>query len=579
MYFLQHLEKIPIEDNLWLDFADMGRKESIFARSNRFESIEAVVPSKFYHFSPTIGISSPILHVIRDFHSIPLIKRFVNAGYDINDSWKSGPRSTALYFSCFWAERMTEFALLLLDLGADPNIGNESTCLQLALVAEAWPLYDKLCQHPKIDLEGKDSGGQTILHHLVIRSSTARLSGILSSHECNINAQDALGYTPLHVATARHNMDAMKILLDDHRIRLDITDNQGRTALTLATFWGFRDAALLVIQSTTAFPTPRDGELSPLTLAAKQGQKDVVMKLLNKYSNLNPHLDLSGKGILHHCAINDWPDVLEFCLNTDWAEPTNIDQIDCPGMTALHYAASLGNVSSIKVLLNHGASVRFQDRNGRTAAIAAADSGFKDALLLLIQTAGIDAGQKDNLGRNLVHWAASCDWLDVFVRVLQLPNADIRRKDRYGYTPRRIASQCGSWSIMSFIDRDTKGPGLTPQMKEDWQSRDEKLSLGIAPPWIQWLEIRQRRISSSNQAVVDDETTAGTADEEDYYKIPDVDLMQRVFKVKARNEEWEAVARQYPEEYWALTRGDGTKTDDDNSGFLKSASGGWHPKT
>jgi ankyrin repeat protein len=359
---------------------------------------------------------------------------------------------------------------------------------------------------------------------------------MLSNMDCNVNAQDATGQTPLHVATAWNKLDAMKVLLDHHRIRLDIVDKQGRTPLTIATYWGYREAALLIIQSTTAFPTPRYGEFSALTMAAKQCQKDVVLKLLNKYSNLNPHIDQSGKGILHHCAINDWPDVLELCLTKEWAEVVNIDQIDQPGATALHYAASLGNVDSIKVLLKHGASVRFQDRNGRTAAIAAADSGFKDALALLIEAPEIDAGQKDNLGRNLVHWAATCDWIDVFERVLKLPNADITSKDKYGYQPMYFASICYCSGISHYIRREMIRQGVATQSMKDKEF--EEIRNGQAPGWFEdWKTWNARRqnlgLDSSEELVVED----------DYYKIEEVDLLERVFKTNVQTSEWERTAR------------------------------------
>jgi ankyrin repeat protein len=534
VYFIQHLSQISFEDDLWLSFAEMGQAKSVFAR-NRHPHLYAVIPSKFYRFG-TLGLESPLFHVVRDFQSERLIKRFITAGYDINDTWRGTDNATPLYFCCRWKSNL---ALLLLELGANPNSRGTSTCLQEALENEDWVLYEKLMAHPKIDIEGQDYQGRTILHHLVEHATVTRLSSFLDSKDCNVNAQDTVGYTPLHCATVGRKLDKMKVLLDDYRIRLDVTDVQGRTSLTMATYWGYRDAALLIMQSTTAFPIPREGELSPLTMTAKHGQKDMVLKLLSRYSNLNPHIDTSGKGILHHCAINDWPDVIGKCLTTDWVEPTNINQIDHPGMTALHYAASLGNVASVRVLLEHGASVRFQDRNGRTAAIAAADSGFQDTLLLLIKASGTDAGQKDNQGRTLVHWAASCDWVDVFDRVLTLPNADLKRKDRNGVKPLGIAVQCGCPNVVNFIIEEIRSPSAARHSPLYWERKDK-----IAA---------QKRIQMRMQSLrMQDERDRDASADEDYYKVPEVDLLMRVFKDKARNEEWEDIARQYPAEQWAM---------------------------
>ena len=48
------------------------------------------------------------------------------------------------------------------------------------------------------------------------------------------------------------------------------------------------------------------------------------------------------------------------------------------GRTALHYAASWGNVHALKSLLAGGASIRATDNNGRTALHWAADAPIKD---------------------------------------------------------------------------------------------------------------------------------------------------------------------------------------------------------
>jgi ankyrin repeat protein len=556
-YFIYHLSGLSHDDDLWLGFARMGCTQSIFGRKAR-PFIEAILLSKFYGGSMAVHLSSPLIHIVRDIQSEDLVRRFISAGYDIDDKWRTNkilvwPRgidgSSALYFCCDWATtgmRLAGLGLLLLELGASPNVADDLTCLQCVLRSDVPALYDKILAHPQIDLDLRDSTGSTIVHHLVKGSHISRLSYLLNNKDCNVNAQDATGFTPLHIATLCRNLDAMKVLLDDHRIRLDITDKQGRTPLTVATYWGYRDAALLFIQSTTLFPTPKDGEFSPLTMAAKHCQKDVVLKLLNKYSNLNPHIDQSGKGILHHCAINEWPEVLELCLSKEWADPVNINQIDQPGATALHYAASLGNVGSIKVLLRHGASIRFQDRNGRTAAIAAADSGFKDALSLLVEAPEIDAGQKDNLGRNLVHWSATCDWVDLFEKVLHLPNANIASKDKYGKQPLEIAGICGCWDTVHYIRREMIRQGVATQRMKDLEF--EAIRNGETPGWFEdwktWQDARRRKKA--------EEVVEEVVVEDDYYKIEDAPLLNRVFKTKAYNDEWQRVASIYPASKWAL---------------------------
>ena len=409
----------------------MGHEGSIFTCSARLRL-------KTLYSGSWIGLDSPLIHAIRDFESEELAYRFAAHGYDVDDKWRGHFVRTALYYCCELSslESFQRLALVLLKLGADPNVMDESTCLQCTIKSGAWDLYEIFLEHPKLVVDLPDNQGRTALHSLIQHTNTARFSHFLGVANCDINAQDSKGNTPLHLATVSRNIEMMKCLLDDPRTRLDIIDKQGRTALTLATYWGYKDAALLIIQCTHSFPAPADNEISGLVLAAKQHQKDVVFELLSKYSNLTGHTDEAGRGLLHHCAINDWPDVLEVCFSPG-AHTFNISQIDHSGATAIHYAASLGNIASLMVLLKTGANIRFQDRNGRTAAHAAADAGFEDALVLLLGAPGLDANQRDNMGRNLVHWVASCEWTNVVATVLQQPDADLMCRDRYGISASR----------------------------------------------------------------------------------------------------------------------------------------------
>ncbi|KAF4437144.1 ankyrin repeats (3 copies) domain-containing protein, partial [Fusarium austroafricanum] len=372
-HFLWHINRFPSEDPLWLLFSDTAGEDSIY-------TLQSLWPAnKYYGTSPL----RYVLASMPESSALYLARCFQEHGYDVDEKW-SPSCGRALQDCCMQAK--TEFgkkaALLLLDLGANPGLPEKPfrSNLRLALEAEAWDLYDKILSHPMTDLSARNEQGGTLLHDQARCGPVERIAEMLDLiNEVDPNAQDRDGYTPLHVATSLAREDVVRMLLGKPGIRLNLTDRLGRTPLTLATYWGLKTMALVLIEHSEAFPIARGGHLSALVLAAKRGDKDICNRLLATcgYQNLGFHLDMSGKGVLHHAAMNDWDDMISSCLRRS-GRSLNIDQIDHSGRSALHYASRLGNLNSCRTLIEGGASLTLQDRLGRTAVQDAADAGFKD---------------------------------------------------------------------------------------------------------------------------------------------------------------------------------------------------------
>ena len=153
----------------------------------------------------------------------------------------------------------------------------------------------------------------------------------------------------------------------------------------------------------------------------------------------------------------------------------DVDAADYDGRTALHLAASEGQVAAIELLLGKGARVDVTDRWGGTplqdavrqrqrAAVAvlhrhgarlagdfAADlcalaaAGDLEGLGLWIE-AGVDHRSADYDGRTALHLAAAEGRLDV-VRLLLACGADPRVVDRWGSTPIHEARRAGHQAV------------------------------------------------------------------------------------------------------------------------------------
>ncbi|KAM0554809.1 hypothetical protein ACHAPJ_006542 [Fusarium lateritium] len=449
-HFLWHINQFSPEDVLWLLFSDTAGKDSIY-------TLQSLWPANRYYGTSPLRY---VLGYMPESSALHLARCFQEHGYDIDEKWSSSC-GRALQDCCIQAE--TEFgkeaAQLLLDLGANPGLPEKPfrSNLRLALQAKAWDLYDRILSHPMTDLSARNEQGGTLLHDQVRCGPVERIAEMLDLiNEVDLNAQDRDGYTPLHVATSLAREDVVRMLLGKPGIRLNLTDNIGRTPLTLATYWGLKTMALVLIEHSEAFPIARGVHLSPLVLAAKHGDKDICNRLMATcgYQNLGFHLDMSGKGLLHHAAMNDWDDMIRVCLRRS-GRSLNIDQIDHSGRSALHYASRLGNVESCRALIEEGASLRLQDRLGRTAIQDAADAGFKDCLILLLQSGRVDPNQRDIEGRNLVHWAATLDCVDAMKLISEMPGARLDQRDRHGKTPIDIAFICQSKYVGLFLTDKT----------------------------------------------------------------------------------------------------------------------------
>jgi ankyrin repeat protein len=267
---------------------------------------------------------------------------------------------------------------------------------------------------------------------------------------------------------------------------------------------------------------PDKENMNALIMAARHGDAEIANALLGRtnYKQLNYHMDESGKSLLHHAAINDWSQILEDCLKA--GRDINVNQIDHSGGTALHYAAKLGCTKCCQVLLQFGASTRLQDRNGRNAAQVAADSGFKDTLVMILSSSTIDVNQCDHEGRNLIHWAATVDFEDVMHQLCERPDAQFDKHDHHGKTPIDYAYICQCRSVGLYLSRRMRGK-LWPTPWTDYYD------------W-EGLYNRPKRHSTGPQFVSREDRDAS--------------------HTKSNNEEWEEIARAYPSEVWALTRGD-----------------------
>lgn len=145
---------------------------------------------------------------------------------------------------------------------------------------------------------------------------------------------------------------------------VNTTNAQGEHALVLA----LREPSLKVLDVLIHWPKVNievrtANDESPLMLAAIKGLTSVCEELIAKDADVNK-----------------------------------------PGWTPLHYAATHGHLDVIRLLLKHHAYIDAQSPNGTTALMMAAHYGTPQAVQLLLE-AGADATLKNKLGLTAVDFA------------------------------------------------------------------------------------------------------------------------------------------------------------------------------
>jgi hypothetical protein len=133
-------------------------------------------------------------------------------------------------------------------------------------------------------------------------------------------------------------------------------------------------------------------ELTPLMLAARLGQADIVDALIEAGASADARDGLRRTALMHACCAGK--ETCALALLRHGAQP---EQPDAIGNTPLMLAAMSGHEGVVRVLLERGARHDARGANGGTALIAAAANGAVGVCRLLVDV-GTDLWAQDGDG-------------------------------------------------------------------------------------------------------------------------------------------------------------------------------------
>ena len=205
---------------------------------------------------------------------------------------------------------------------------------------------------------------------------------ILVLNNANVNAKASGNYKDLiNAASIDHNYAGGVRFINIHK------RERGRTALILAADKGHKEIVEILLENNADVNAKDNDEWTALILAAENGYEEIVKILLQNNANVNANSD-SGvtrypdrppKGHLGVTALleavkKDHKQIVETLLH--YNASTNIKARiwrGCYGCrsreieTALITATKKGNISMVKLLVDHGAYIDAKDHYGRNA--------------------------------------------------------------------------------------------------------------------------------------------------------------------------------------------------------------------
>jgi ankyrin repeat protein len=406
-------------------------------------------------------------------------KLLLNAGADPKKANRLGVTPIALAA----ANGSTEILRLLLDAGVDANSldpNNEPVSWAAIRSGNVEAVRILLDRGATVDF--KDNVRQSSLM-LAVREDHPDIVRLLISRGAEVNAVTRVGSTPNFVlpnsvAGFGHGVGIIRGGLPDRGSRY-LTPG-GLTPLMYASRDGRLESARLLIQNGANIEATDPNGITPLLMAISNNQIETAKFLIERGAPINVvdwygrsplwqavevrNMDVDNstfvngvdrepvlglikilleKGADPNLRTAETPPIRRFILPTTGS----LEWVDFVGMTPFLYAARAGDVTVMKLLLNHGANPKIPTFAGTTALMAAAgmnwtfaqtyDEGTEQLLeaVKLCYELGMSVNDANSMGLTALHAAANRPGNDPIIKWLVEKGAKLDVKDNEGRTP------------------------------------------------------------------------------------------------------------------------------------------------
>lgn len=295
-------------------------------------------------------------------------------GINVNKRDESG--NTPLIYVCLKNAR--DLVKLLLDNGADANMGNQINRMPLHFAAE---------------------------------TGNSEIIALLVNADADVNCTDNQGVTPLMLMAQNGKTDAALKFIKNPNVDIKMKDNYNRMAIDYATSCGLRELVKALSQ-TEEEHTDAHGNTT-LHHACWNNQGEVVKVLLEKDKDNIDQVNDDGESPLMLAVRKSNLVIVELLLAAD----AKTDCANINGVMPLHIAASHGDLFVGKALLDAGASINVKNADGQTPLILAAQNSKNDFTEMLIE-AGADVNAVDNAQHSALYYASEAGFTEIAEQLL-----------------------------------------------------------------------------------------------------------------------------------------------------------------
>jgi len=260
--------------------------------------------------------------------------------------------------------------------------------------------------------------------------------------------------------------------------------SEGSIALHAAADLGWFNIVALLVEcgGSISGSTNLDSDAIPLLEASRNGHQYVIELLLDRGADINIK-SRSGRTALHKAVGNSKEEVANLLINR------GVDvtaQTKSSLWTALHSAASQGNVRPVFVLLGHGAYLDAKTSEEETSLEIAIDRGH-DAVAQQLVTAGSDIHSRNRRGDLPLHLAAAKGLYNLCSEIIAR-GCEMNAGNYMGQTPLHKAAECNCLQVVEIL--------LRQQAQSAVVDCDRALPLHLAA-WNGHIRIVEALISSS----------------------------------------------------------------------------------
>ncbi|PHT48788.1 hypothetical protein CQW23_12996 [Capsicum baccatum] len=225
----------------------------------------------------------------------------------------------------------------------------DPTLYKAAMRGNIGDAYFLLADHLKRDEENGyqvTSKGNTVLHVAALYGHSHFAAEVLKVTPAMLCCQNKKNETALHIAANEGHAEVVRALLaciEDHNTKEKLTrmtDASGDTALHKAVRSQHLDVVKLLVKEDSEFEfPPNHAQETPLYLAAESGFHDALINILEYCKKPTYAAGPSNRTPLHAAVIHEHKDCIRSLWR--WNKPL-CEQPDLWGWNSLHYAVKLG---------------------------------------------------------------------------------------------------------------------------------------------------------------------------------------------------------------------------------------------